>query len=928
MNLNSSPCLYSFRNATSFRYYVEFSANMTDDVGDVPHFFCINTIPQRPASKLRGFPMDDNLTPTTSRKFAGNLARFCPVLLIIVVWLFFFWPLITGQQVVGFRDAANLYYPLFEWIDTQLAKGELPVWNPFCNYGMPTIHDGSSSIFYPGKLIFFARALPYPARYGLYLSIHILIAALGTYWFSRTLRITRSGSTLAAFSYAFGGAVLFEVVNAPFVVSAAWLPFALCSVWQIFNRWKIKWAIAAAFFCSMMILGGDPQMCYHVGLILCAFAIRSIWRNLRRLYANKKLRHSNGEPPHGSTIASGPRSSVLKTATVAVSLVAVTVIVTFCLSAVQVLPSYVWAKQSIRSHSEHPRTLVEFLLSQNEEQGQIESDDRDANWESFLKTVFYESPDTEHQNHVYQFSQPPWTLSELVWPNFSGRAYPVHQRWVDGLPGAERMWTPSLYAGGFVFVLALLALNPLSRNRKQAWLSRLILFFAVASFGWYGLVWLGREGGLVDADSQLASPVGGLYWLMVIALPKYISFRYPAKLFTVAALAIAVLAGWQLGKLLRTTDRRKRVRQICCAIGIGSVLILVFNEAIARVGITATSPLFGPFDFAGCRTEICVSAVTTLVLVISCYSLLRLGSRSRSLSAALIVAVCCGELLLANYWLVPVVDADVFLAPTQWDGIKTVTQWTVGDRLDDAPGEASDETAQATTNPISTPIQNAVPDGLPAEFFNVSSNERLAEIVRWQREMLAPKFHLQNELHLFNSFASLEPVLPTNSWLGVPLNFDSKTGAISVSKPPIGTDFYRDLFVKRPSADADAVTRVRRTALNRYELELETKNANEEVVVMLQAVPGWRANVKNETTGQQFDTAVSFPPTTFQKPSREEYGIRFCLPAPDSYTVVLTYAPTELTVGIWISAISSSLLLVFVSFTAFHAFRKRSTPAY
>ena len=832
-------------------------------------------------------------TPPTNRA-VNFLARFFPVILLTAVWFWFFWPLISGQQVVGFRDAANLYYPLFEWIDSQLARGEFPVWNPFCNYGMPTIHDGSSSFFYPGKLVFFLRTLPYPARYGLYLSLHILLAAIGTYWFSRTLRITRSGSTLAAFSYAFGGAVLFELVNAPFVVSAAWLPFALCSLWQIFKQWKTKWAIATAFFCSMMILGGDPQMCYHVGLILSAFAIRTTWRSLQRSRASKNLQ---------------PRTSVNKTAVHAAILIALTIVVTACLSAAQILPSYVWAKQSLRSHAEHPRTIPELLLADRNPTAQNEIDQQDDNWQAFLKTAFHEPDNTQHQNHAYQFSQPPWTLGELVWPNISGRPYPVHQRWVDGLPGAERMWTPSLYAGGFVFVLALLALNPFSRNRKRAWLSRLILFFTLASFGWYGLVWLGREFAVVDDESQLGSAVGGVYWLMVVVLPKYITFRYPAKLFKIASLAISVLAGWQLGKLMRTPAAAEKVRPICIVLGIGSVLILVFNEVIARVGKTATSPLFGPFDFVGCQTAICVSAVTALLLLTVCYSLLQLRSRSKSLAAVLIVAVCCGELLLANAWLVPAIDAEVFRSPSKWEGAKTVTEWTVGTGSHELSSESPDQDSHAGT--ISTPIQNEVPDGLPREFSHVSSHQRLEEIVRWQREMLAPKFHLQHELHLFNSFASLEPILPANSWLGSPVNFNQKGESFALSDPPGDVDFYRDLFVKRPTADAGAVTRVRRTALNRYELELETKQANEEIVVMLQVVPGWQVEAKSKTDGKEFEPNVITSPATFCKPSREDYGLRFRLAEPDSYKVTLTYAPTELTVGVWISAASWGLLLIF-----------------
>ena len=195
--------------------------------------------------------------------------------------------------------------------------------------------------------------------------------------------------------------------------------------------------------------------------------------------------------------------------------------------------------------------------------------------------------------------------------------------------------------------------------------------------------------------------------------------------------------------------------------------------------------------------------------------------------------------------------------------------------------------------------------------------------------MLAPKFHLQHELHLFNSFASLEPILPANSWLGSPVNFNQKGESFALSDPPGDVDFYRDLFVKRPTADAGAVTRVRRTALNRYELELETKQANEEIVVMLQVVPGWQVEAKSKTDGKEFEPNVITSPATFRKPSREDYGLRFRLAEPDFYTVTLTYAPTELTVGVWISAASWGLLLIFfvVNGRRKSGYARRKNPA-
>ena len=159
--------------------------------------------------------------------------------------------MMSGQTVVGFRDSAYLYYPLFQWIDAQWAAGEVPLWNPYCNFGVPVVGDGTSSVFYPGKLIFFCRFLSFPARYGIYLAIHIPLAAAGVYWFARTMKANQFGATLAAFSYAFGGSVLFQVTNVIYLVSAAWLPFALCCVWRMVKTGHYRWALGAGMCCRV-----------------------------------------------------------------------------------------------------------------------------------------------------------------------------------------------------------------------------------------------------------------------------------------------------------------------------------------------------------------------------------------------------------------------------------------------------------------------------------------------------------------------------------------------------------------------------------------------------------------------------------------------------------------------------------------------------
>ena len=153
--------------------------------------------------------------------------------------------------------------------------------------------------------------------------------------------------------------------------------------------------------------------------------------------------------------------------------------------------------------------------------------------------------------------------------------------------------------------------------------------------------------------------------------------------------------------------------------------------------------------------------------------------------------------------------------------------------------------------------------------------------------------------------------MPNSNSFGVPVALDRETNKFKVSQAANKINFYQDLFLRRATSAPNLVAEISRVALNKYEIGLETKIDKEEIVVMLQTVPGWQATATSQTTGEQFELDVSYSPTTHKKPTQQKYGIRFNLPAPDSYKVELAYKPQELTVGIWGSAISWILLVMF-----------------
>lgn len=609
--------------------------------------------------------------------------------------------MMTGRTVCGFRDSAYLYYPLFKWIGTQWAAGDIPLWNPYDQFGVPVVADGSSSVFYPGKLIFWLRFLSYESRYGVYLAIHVLIAAASCYWFARRLGCRQGGAALAAISYAFGGSVLFQVCNVIYLVGAAWLPAALGCLWLMFRQRSIVWAVAGGFFCALIVLGGDPQLVYNIGLIGVGTIVGIAWRA-------RRTGHRGGDFRFLSPVKAAVKST---------GLLLVLVLVTTVLSAIQILPLLDWAKDSDRAKASSPRNIYELSESLN----RLGAKGRGSQiYSSFLLPP---NPH-DHSGQVYQFSQPPWTMAELVIPNISGKPFPTNTRWSDTLAGADRMWVPSLYCGFFAVLFAMLACRLWGKRRRQVWLTRIGLFFAIGSFGWYGLGWLVAEMmGVTKLPLDVGPQVGGLYWFMVILLPKYVLFRYPAKLFVIAALAMCVLAGFSVKRIGRISGSRHCFYVVSGVLLTCLLTLTVWPELRLHNFFRSVPPdiLFGPIDPSRAATG-SLFAVVQIALV--CIALgvvivcLRFPHNQYWFLVSLIAAI---DVLVANQWMIADVDSNVF---------------------------TRDSGRQANSAPSY--------DSYPQTWTAVSSENRLEEIVAWQRKVLFPKHHLEIPQRNVNSFSSIE----------------------------------------------------------------------------------------------------------------------------------------------------------------------------
>ena len=675
---------------------------------------------------------------------------------ILGPFLWFFGEAIFLQRSFVFRDAAHYYYPLFEWTGREWASGRVPLWNPQENCGVPVLADATSSVLYPGKLLF---ALPfvYAIKYKLYITGHIILAAAAAFCLARHWRASSYAAGLCAVSYAFGGSVLFQYANVVFLVGAAWLPLAFLTADRMLVARSLRWSLAFAAVLALMVLGGDPQAAYHAGLLSALYAL-FLWRDSRRPRSQTSPIEAN-QVRDGASISDEPRTL----GTNRLFLLATAAVVAAILSAVQILPSAEWARRSQRAAYVAPRSIYEVpTCLARKEPGDSQG--------SIANGLFGAPVGGTHHEHIYHFSVGPWRLAEFLWPNFSGRLFPVNQRWMNSVPAEGRVWTPSLYMGLLPLLLACGCWRLRGAPAHVRWVSWTAFFGVLGSFGWYGLGWLIHEfryslTGAETDDVLFGQPIGGLYWLLVVVLPGYAKFRFPAKLLVMASLGLSVLAARGVDSVC--TNEPRRLRRVLAGLTCISLTGFVLSYVIGPhwgdwMANAPRDGLFGPIDLHGSLCDLRNAFLHTAIVggvfwwLLSCARspggnadsaaldlprrmsrLARFSSANIGLIPATLLLVTAIDLIIANSWLVPT-------APLRnWQ-----TQPYFAQQIADREAARGDERSYRV-------FCGARQNWLPRKWSTTNSADRQRDGLRWDVDTLHPKYHLRTGLSLVEAYGTL-----------------------------------------------------------------------------------------------------------------------------------------------------------------------------
>jgi hypothetical protein len=642
----------------------------------------------------------------------------CAVVLVLAC----FHAVLFRGEPFAYRDAGHFYYPLYRAVQQEWAAGRLPLWNPRQNAGTPMLGLPMAAVLYPGKLLY--AVLPYPQAARFYVVSHTIIALLGVLALGRTLGLGGTASMLSALSYAFGAPVLSLSGNVIFLVGAAWAPWgfrAICRLGGTERRWAV---LELAVVLALQVLGGDPESAYLTAASGALYAA---------------LVDGAGERASGRRPAVIPIVLALVAAWIGLVLGADYAVGRGWTRAWPAGVPFLWVAGGLAAAVflvRRSRRILGGLAIAGLLAILIAAVQIGPSWEYARRSTRLTGPAAAS---LYDFSVEPYRLAEAVWPQVFGLEVPENASWLQALPPAgERMiWSPSLYIGGFVLVLAVGGAGFRGAPAWRRWLTILAIVGVIAGIGkfagplWWARripgagTWLGPPDpppGLPRTDAFLPDGFGSVYGALATFLPGFAMFRYPAKLLVLASLGGSVLAGLGWDRLCRGETSSRSIVRWCLAglaasIGLG-VLLLGERTAIEHwIGSRVPAgSLYGPVDPAQAVDR-------TLWALIQGGAVFAAGAILASRAAVRTGWAGAGVLVL--------VTADLAMA-----GGRIV--WTVPQAdLDSTPAIARLIEQAERNEPAAGPFRiHRVEQWHPDAFSRQRSPNRLSELTRWELDTL------------------------------------------------------------------------------------------------------------------------------------------------------------------------------------------------
>jgi hypothetical protein len=229
--------------------------------------------------------------------------------LLLALLIFAAFPqVLLGLETFVVRDYGFFAYPLAHFQQECFRHGELPLWDPYNNCGVPFLAQWNTMPLYPPSLIYLL--LPLPWSLGFFCLLHLWFAGFGMFFLARQwtgLRhaevssvfdvcnarpvsahpsgneatATQAGNSFAAafagVAFAFNGLTLNLLMWPSHIATLSWMPWVVLAVELAWREGGQK-IILAAFAGALQMLAGGPEIIFLTWILLLALWVQQFVR--------------------------------------------------------------------------------------------------------------------------------------------------------------------------------------------------------------------------------------------------------------------------------------------------------------------------------------------------------------------------------------------------------------------------------------------------------------------------------------------------------------------------------------------------------------------------------------------------------------------------------------------------------------------------
>jgi hypothetical protein len=273
-------------------------------------------------------------------RLASKGSDITPCLLLAsLACIFFFKVVLSPGQIIYaeyFSDVISRDSPFYNLLFDSFQKfGRIPFWNPFSYSGQPMDGNPLVALFFPVNWIF-AVVSPNQA-FGFIFLLYVAISGIATYLFAKTIGLGKYGSLLSALSFMFSGHMVIRTYggNLDNVGIYMLMPVVMLFIERSLKEKDLSYVGMAGFAVGMQLLGNTATAMY-------SFFAEGLYFILRIAYDD----FIEGWVGSGEIFAALKKSALSRWN---ISAVVIFLSVAILISAVQLMPSYVLATQTLRA---------------------------------------------------------------------------------------------------------------------------------------------------------------------------------------------------------------------------------------------------------------------------------------------------------------------------------------------------------------------------------------------------------------------------------------------------------------------------------------------------------------------------------------------------------------------------------------------------